>query len=280
MRRIALLQKNRACYSRNVILFSRLFAAIPLLLTTSTPMREVPAEKTWNGSDEAIIWVVSKKPRVKIETHRGFTFHLDFAAHGALSLAHVCESLHTEPKGLTLSFNPSDGLLSVDYDRDAKELRVLLRGSSKPLCKVSLQLAQPATRVLLRQRNQLALYAISQDGSHTTLVWLGTLGYVIQFRNAAQYELCRDLKIAMGRREVSFNDFRQGIKMEALDEIADVTVSGTSPGGVQFIHSYTFDYPAVEKLLDMAFTIFLRVAGNEPIAGKDAKPAPTPNETQ
>jgi hypothetical protein len=239
-----------------------------------------PPEKVMSGSDEAVIWVVSKRPRVKVETHDGFVFHLDFATHGALSLANVCANLHTEPKGVTLSFDPVKGLLSVDYDNTAKELRVLMGSGSAVVCKVPLPLTLPTTRILLRQRDQLALYAISQDGSRVAPVWLGTLDYVVRFRNADQYELCRDLKITMGKRELPLEKFRAGIELDALDEIGDCVVTGTSPAGALFKHRYTFDYATIEDSLDRAYTKFLHFAGNADADASTPSATPTPEKTE
>jgi hypothetical protein len=233
-----------------------------------------PPEKVMSGSDEAVIWIVNKRPRVKVETHDGFVFHLDFATHGALSLANICANLHTEPKGVTLSFEPLKGVLSVDYDNTAKELRVLMGSGPAVVCKVALPLTAPTTRVLLRQRDQLALYAIPQDGSRVAPVWLGTVDYVVRFRNADQYELGHDLKIAMGGRELSLEKLRAGIELGALDEIADLTITGASPTGALFKHRYTFDYAAVEEALDRAYTKFLHFAGNADV--DSPAPATTP----
>jgi hypothetical protein len=239
-----------------------------------------PPEKVLSGSEEAVIWIVSKRPRVKVETHNGFIFHLDFATHGALSLANICANLHTEPKGVTLSLDPVKGLLSVDYDNAAKELRVLMGSGAAVVCKLSLPLTAPTTRVLLRQRDQLALYAIPLDGSRVTPVWFGAVDYVVHFRNADQYELCRDLKIAMGGRELSLEKLRAGIALDALDEIADVTVSGTNPAGASFKHHYTFDYEVIAKSLDQAYTKFLRFAGNADADAPAEAAKPTLEKTE
>src|ERR1700677_3897765 len=141
--------------------------------STPAPEQKDAGEKTLTGSDEAAIWVVSKKPRVKVETHQGVGFDVDFATHGVLCLTHISAELNTEPRGITLSFNPADGMLSADYDKDAKELPIFMHGGREPLCKLPVKLSGATTRVLLRQREQLALFAIPADGSHATLVWLG-----------------------------------------------------------------------------------------------------------
>ena len=218
--------------------------------------------KTLQGSDEAMIWIMSKKPRVKVETSLGVSFNLDFATHSALCLTHISAELNTEPKGLTLSFNPTDGQLTANYDKEAGALEIFLRTGKDPLAKLPVKLSTVTTRVLLRQREQLALFAIPPDGSHTTLVWLGKVNYTVVFRNAGQYELCKDLKITMGNRDISLDEFRSGIALDALDQIADVVVTGTSPSGEQFKHDYTFDYKAVTKMVDGAFGSFMKAAGN------------------
>jgi|GEM_PF-2350209 len=252
------------------MLFTPLLAAINLVLSTNVSGPGAPAEKVLDGAGETVIWIVSKKPRVKIETHQGFTFNVDFATHGVLCLAHVCADLKTEPKGLTLSFDPEGGMLSTDYDKQAKEFRVLLGKGKAPLCKIPLPLTMPATRVLLRQREQLALYAIPQSGDGVTLVWLGTVGYRLEFRNASQYDLCTGLKITMGKREVPADEFRKGIKMTALDQIEDVVVDGVNPAGAPFRHRYTLDYAAVQKRADAAYVNLLRAAGNTLLGGEEA----------
>lgn len=256
--------------------FIRMFAAIHLILSIGASGPDATVEKQWKGMDEATIGVVTKNPRVTINTKQGFVFHLDFATHGALCLAHICAELKTEPRGLTLSLNPDGGMLSVDYDKDAKEARVFLRSGKTPVCKLPLPLSFVTTRLLLRQREQIALYAIPQDGSHVTLVWLGTVGYVINFRNAAQYELCRDLKITMGKRDLTFDEFRKGVAMPALDKIGDVTVSGIDPSGKPFLHHYTFDYAETSKRLDEAYAGFLKAAGNESPAHGEPNASSTP----
>ena len=212
--------------------------------------------KTLQGMDEAMIWVMSKSPRVKVETSRGVSFNLDFATHSVLCLTHISAELNTEPKGMTLSFNPTDGMLSASYDKDAQALEIFLRSGKEPLAKLPLKPSAVTTRVLLRQREQLALFAVPPDGSHATLVWLGRVSYVLTFRNAGQYELCRDLKITMGKREIPEDEFRSGIKLDALDQIGDVVITGTSPAGEAFKHSYTFDYKTVSKLVDGAYGSF------------------------
>jgi len=256
-----------------------LLAAFNLVLSTG-PVADAPSEKVLKGMDEAEIWVLSKKPRVKIETHRGFTFNIDFATHGAMSLANMCADLNTQPKGLTLSFDPAAKMLAVDYDNEKKAMRVLM--GSTPVCSVPLPLTVTTTRVLLRQREQLALYAIPQNGEHVTLVWLGTVGYELQFRNAAQYELCNNVKITMGKREIPAEEFGKGIKLTALDQIEDVIVAGTNPAGETFRHRYTFDYAEIRKRADGAYVNFLRAAGNTLLGGEEpesksaASPAPSP----
>jgi hypothetical protein len=238
-------------------------------------------EKVFAGSEEATVWITSKKPRVKIETHRGFTFNLDFATHGALSLAHLCAALETQPKGLTLPFDPAANCLSVAYDTEAKELQVLLRGGKTPISKFSFPLTGSTMRVLLRQRNQLALFVIPPDGKNVVLAWLGGVDYVFEFRNAAQYELCHDLKITMGGKEISQNEFRKGIKLGSPDEIDDVTVTGTNPAGEPFRHRYAFNGAEVEKHAQEAFTIFLKAAGSTPLDDDGetaALPIPDPTE--
>ena len=254
------------------MIFPSLLAAFNLVLSTTGSMPDAPAEKVLKGADEAEIWIVSKKPRVKIETHRGFTFNIDFATHGAMSLANLCLDLNTQPKGLTLSFDPGAGMLAVDYDKEKGALRVLFGTEHTPVCSVPLPLTVVTTRVLLRQREQLALYAIPQNGEHMTLVWLGTVSDVLVFRNASQYDLCSNLKIAMGKRDIPLEEFRKGIKMTAMDQIEDVTVTGTNPAGETFVHRYAFDYAEIQKRADVAYLNFLRAAGNTLLGGEEEGP--------
>lgn len=239
--------------------------------------QKAPGEKTLEGMDEAMLWVMTKNPRVKVETSHGVSFNIDFATHSVLCLTHISAELNTEPKGLTLSFSPTDGLLSASYDKDAKALEIFLRSGKEPLAKLPLKLAAVTTRVLLRQREQLALFAVPPDGSHATLVWLGRVSYVLNFRNAQQYELCHGLKITMGKREIPEDEFRSGIKLDALDEIADVVVTGTSPAGEPFKHDYTFDYKMVTKLVDGAYGSFMKAAGN-PTTEQESAAKPPPLE--
>ncbi|MGB8355051.1 MAG: hypothetical protein WCD79_14235 [Chthoniobacteraceae bacterium] len=251
------------------MIFPSLLAVFNLVLSTTGSMPDAPAEKVLKGVDEAEIWIVSKKPRVKIETHRGFTFNIDFATHGALSLTNLCLDLNTQPKGLTLSFDPGAGMLAVDYDKEKGALRVLFGTGHTPVCSIPLPLTVATTRVLLRQREQLALYAIPQNGEHVTLVWLGTVSDVLVFRNASQYDLCSNLKIAMGKRDIPLEEFRKGIKMTAMDQIEDVTVTGTNPAGGTFVHRYAFDYAEIQKRADVAYVNFLRAAGNTLLGGEE-----------
>jgi hypothetical protein len=239
----------------------------PATREAATPAPQVqtpqgPAEKVLAGSDEAMIWVVSPNPRVKIETHRGVSFNIDFATHSAMCLAQLSAELSTEPRGITLSFNPTNGILSTGYDKDTKQFQIFMNGGKEPISRFPLKLYPAATRVLLRQREQLALFAIPPDGGHVTLVWLGGVSYIVTFRNAAQYELCKDVKITMGKKEITQDQFRRGIKLNALDEIGDVVVTGSSPSGELFKHRYTLDYKAVTRLVDGAYGSFMKVAGN------------------
>jgi hypothetical protein len=254
-----------------------MFAIMHLLLFTQAPVHKEPAAKTMSGADEAMIWITSKNPRVKVETGRGVSFNIDFPTHAALCLTHISAELNTEPKGLTLSFNPTDGPLTVSYDKDAQALEIFLRSGKEPLARLPFKLSTVTTRVLLRQREQLALFAVPPDGSHATLVWLGRVSYLVTFRNAAQYELCRDLKITMGKRRISADEFRGGIKLDALDEISDVVVSGVSPAGEPFEHRYTFDYKDVTRMVDGAYGSFMKAAGNQ-TAGEEAAEKPPPLE--
>lgn len=254
-----------------------------LVLATSASLADSVQEKTWSGPDEAVLTVRSKQPKVTITTNNdGIVFRLDFATHGALSLANVCAHMRTEPKDFTLSFEPKASMVSVDYDKDKKEMRVFLHGSpGSPIGKLPLELSESrATRVLLRQRDQLALFAVPPDGSHVTLVWLGVVDYQIALRNAAQYELCRDLKITMGKRELSLEKLRDGIPFDTLDEAADVTVTGVSPAGESFAHRYTFDYAALDKLLERAYTHFLQFvrtgAADKKASAENSKPSAEP----
>lgn len=249
-----------------------LLAVFNLVLSTTGSMPDAPAEKVLKGGDEAEIWIVSKKPRVKIETHRGFTFNIDFATHGALSLANLCLDLNTQPKGLTLSFDPGAAMLAVDYDKEKGALRVLFGTGHTPVSSVPLPLTVATTRVLFRQREQLALYAIPQNGEHVTLVWLGTVSDILVFRNASQYDLCSNLKISMGKRDITLDEFRKGIKLTAMDQIEDVTVTGTNPAGETFAHRYAFDYAEIQKRADGAYMNFLRAAGNTLLGGEEEGP--------
>src|SRR5207302_4549939 len=114
------------------------------------------------------------------------------------------------------------------------------------LAKIPLKPGAEPARVMLRQRDQLALFAVPPDGGGAALVWVGTVDYIIRLRNAGQYELCRDLKITMGRRELAFENLRDGIRLDTLDEIADVVVTGANPKGEPFKHRYTFDFDAAD----------------------------------
>ncbi|HWB59642.1 MAG TPA: hypothetical protein VG733_09120 [Chthoniobacteraceae bacterium] len=253
-------------------------AATPAVAAATPPPKD--NGKTLSGIDEAMIWVTSKTPRIKVETARGVSFNIDFATHSALCLSHISAELNTEPRGLTLSFNPTDGLLRASYDKEAKALDIFLRSSKEPLCTLPLKPSTVTTRVLLRQRQQLALFAVPPDGSQATLVWLGTVSYVLNFRNAGQYELCKDLKITMGKRDIPLEEFRSGIKIDALDEIADVVVTGRSPAGEAFKHSYTFDYKDVTKLVDGAYGSFMKAAGNPTTDDEAAAKQPPVQFTQ
>ena len=268
------------CYRAGTMSFAGILALIHLIAFTQVPVHTEPTGKTLSGTDEAMIWVTSKKPRVKVETARGVSFNIDFATHSALCLTHISAELNTEPKGLTLSFAPADGMLSASYDKDAKALEIFLRNGKDPLAKLDLKPTNVTTRVLLRQREQLALFAVPPDGSHATLVWLGRVYYLVVFRNAGQYELCKDLKIMMGKREISADEFRTGIKLGALDEIADVVVTGTSPAGAPFQHRYTFDYKTVTKMVDSAYGSFMKEAGNPSTEEESADKQPPVEFTQ
>lgn len=234
----------------------------------SSPTAATPSarkEREWTGTNEATITIHSNKPLFRIDTHEGVVFHLNYGAEGALCLANIYSNLHTEPKGISLSFSPSNGVLVAAYDKEARALCIYLhKAGGKPLVSLPLPLSNTTTRYLLQQRNQLALYAIPADGSCATLVWFDTVDYIVNLRNADRYELCRDLKITMGNQELSLDTLRSGIKMDALDEIADIKVTGTSPEGEPFDHLYKFNYPDLERVITDAYIRFLHVVGPEP----------------
>ncbi len=84
----------------------------------------------------------------------------------------------------------------------------------------------------------------------------------------------------MGKREISADEFRSGIKLDALDQIADVVVTGTSPAGTPFTHRYTFDYKAVTKMVDSAYGSFMKAAGNPSTEDESADKQPPIEFTQ
>ena len=72
-----------------------------VLVALTVPVKG--AEQVFEGDEETVLWVVTKKPYMKADAGQDVVYHIDLATLGALNLAHSCSNLRTQPKGLTLS---------------------------------------------------------------------------------------------------------------------------------------------------------------------------------
>lgn len=212
--------------------------------------------------------IQSKYPQMRGNLHEGISFHLDFQTQGALSLSHVIAALSTNPAGVTLSFKEPGGLLYPRYNADARSLEIFWRDHEKPVSKIEMPNKPPNARLALRQRDQIAFYVIPDKGDPAQF-WLTRVDYIIRFRNAEQYKLCKDLKILMGeKRDLTFEELSRGVKLDCLDEIADITVTGFAPAGGSFTHRYKFDFETWDKKVDAAYSHLLNSFRQRPVVEK------------
>jgi hypothetical protein len=258
---------KRTC---KVMRFFRSIAFGVALLDFGLTARAGVEEKVFAGMDEATVTVQSERPKLRADTQNGVILSLDFQTHAILSLADVVAGIATEPRNVTLSFKQPGSILYPGYNGATQELEVFWRGHESPLLKTKAPRGDGVVRVALRQRDQLALFVIPEKGD-AVLVSLARVDYVITLRNAAQYELCKELKIALGeKRALSLDELKRGVKLDCLDEAADITVNGRDPMGEPFAHRYTFDFETLNKKLDDAYRQLSRNAhrsGAAPVSG-------------
>lgn len=214
--------------------------------------------------------VFAANARFKFEGREAIGFDLDAATLGALALADVAARLQTQPPGMTLAFDAPDSPLRVEFDPDARRLRVLLAAGGE-LASVPFEPAPRPMRVCLRQRDQIALFLIPAKGGVSPLTWTGRLDYRLLLSDADRYLLCREVRATMGRRTLQKSEILQGIVLDNLDEAAAIRVEGLSPTGVPFAHEYPFDVKALEDRVDRAVGELVRVfrAGEPPPGGGD-----------
>ncbi len=226
--------------------------------------REMPATGHFS------VTVAAPVSQMKAELGNGFIFDLDFQTIGALVMADVSAGLTVKPAGLVLPFDGPKPMLVPKYDAAAKTLEIRL-GTGGTLSSTRLELrADRATRVCLRQRNQVALFVIPPDGSSCTLAWCGRLAYRLRLMDAERYRLCRDVSVAMGTRELKVQDLVDGLKVEGLDELADIVVKGRTPLGKAFEHRYKADGEKLADAVGQVMDRFLHSLQSTPKA--EAKP--------
>lgn len=233
---------------------------------------ELPtAEKrTMPLADHFSLMVLAPVSQMRADMKNGVLLDLDMPTIGALTMADACAALSLRPPGMTLPFDAAHPVLSLKYNAAAKKLEILFNGS--PISATALEL-QPdrVTRLCLRQRDQLALFAITPDGSTCTLVWCGRVDYRIRLGDAERYRLCRDVSVKMGERVLKLQELSEGLTVDALDELGDIVVSGTSPLGRPFEHRYQADTAKLEQAAGQSLELF-RQSLLQPAAKGEGKP--------
>jgi hypothetical protein len=202
--------------------------------------------------------VFAANARFKFEGREAIGFDLDAATLGALALADVAARLQTQPPGATLPFDAPESPLRVEFDPDARRLRVLLAAGGE-LASVPFDPAPRPMRVCLRQRDQIALFLVPAKGGVSPLVWTGRLDYRLMLPDTDRYLLCREVRATMGPRTLQKAEVLQGIVLDNLDEAAAIRVEGLSPTGAAFAHEYPFDVKALEDRVDRAVGELVRV---------------------
>jgi hypothetical protein len=212
--------------------------------------------------------VLVPNARFKFESRESVGFDLDAATLGALSIADVTARLGTHPAGVALPFDGPGGALRVQFDADAKRLRVMFAGGGE-LASIPAEPPGRPLRLCLRQRDQAALFVVPPEGGPAPLVWAGRVDYRLHLPDADQYLLCRDLLATMGTRGLRRADVLEGILVDSLDEVATVRIEGVSPTGLPFAHEYPFDAKAIEDRIDRSVGDLMRMlqAGGIPPAG-------------
>lgn len=226
---------------------------VPLLLVLAGRAGAgYPVQATFPASPSAQLRVIFGAGGREVLLPGQVTFVLDAAAAGLFLQAEAQIGLNTEPPGLSLPLAPPNPLLTLHYDPALRLLRVVL--AQEELTTLGLD---PGDRVLplpflLRHREQFALYSISMQGGPATLVSLCRARYQLRLQLQRDYQLCSQLAIHLGERELSLAELQEGIGVEALDELADVVVAGTDPPGQPFVHTYQLDHRQLAKRVNDA----------------------------
>lgn len=258
----------------------RLVVLSLFLLSAGTGARAQEKEKTFDGWKEAVIWISRPSSNIQASAKGSpFAFDLDFAMQGALALADRSISLSTQPKGLRLGLEEPNPMLVVRTG--AGELKFALAGDSKAQITNSIKIDEGKVpfKLLVRQLDQVALYAISPDLKNVLQVWCGKVDYKIKLRSADIYELCENVEVRVGERKFEAKDLPGGLVLDHLDELGDIVIKGLDPQKKPFLHRYTFDATSVEPRLNEAFqTIYPgreekeKSKGEEKPKGGETKP--------
>jgi hypothetical protein len=222
--------------------------ALSLLALLAGRVRgQEPKRETVEASNSAFLTLRVGKAGRSVQLPGKVRFVLDGAAVGAFLQTQADATMRTQPLGVTLSFAPPKPLLSVAYDAVIQKVQVMMRESIVSTVPVELKERRMPLLLMLRQRDQLALFAVPATGGDALLLSLRSADYELRVPAIRDYGLCKNLSLRMGERELTMDEFRKGIALDCLDEVQDVVIAGSDPQGKPFEHAYGL---AHGKLLD------------------------------
>ena len=206
-----------------------------------------PRRETVEVSESAVLTLRVGKTGRGVQLPGKVRFVLDGDAVGVFLQTQAGATMRTQPLGLTLSFAPPKPLLGVAYDAVIQKVQVMMRESVVSTVPVELKERRMPLLLMLRQRDQLALFAVPVTGGDALLVSLRFADYGLRVPAIRDYGLCKNLSLRMGERELTMEEFRKGIALDCLDEAKDIVITGNDPQGTPFEHTYGL---AHGKLLD------------------------------
>jgi len=224
----------------------RLALSLLAVLAARVPGQE-PKRETVEVPKSAVLTVRVGKAGLGVQLPGKVRFVLDGDAVGAFLQTQADATMRTQPLGLTLSFAPPEPLLGVAYDAVIQKVQVMMRESVVSTVPVELEARWMPLLLMLRQRDQLALFAVPVTGGDALLVSLRSADYELRVPAIRDYGLCKGLSLRMGERELTLEEFRKGIALDCLDEAKDIVIAGSDPQGKPFEHTYGL---AHGKLLD------------------------------
>lgn len=248
----------------------RITAQPPAAVEAGNPA--AAGSRTMPLEEQFALTVLAPVSQMQANMKTGVRLEFDMQTVGALVMSDSLAELNVQPAGLTLPFGGPKPGLELKYDAAAKRLMILMNGS--PCVQPSpLELrADRATRLCIRQRDQLALYAIPPDGSACVLAWCGRFDYRIRLMVADRYRLCRDVSVKMKGRAMKAEELSAGVTVDALDEIGDIVVSGKSPLGAPFEHCYKVDLAKLGQAVGQSLELFRQSLLQPPAAKKEGAP--------